>query len=163
MAPLPRPQAVKDTVLWGKARTPCRVMGMEVGRRWTRGSAARLGQEGPSWDPLQARPQGDRGQGTSTRDTTTPRARRNKKTILTHRGDTSCADGIQAAARQGGVQTAAVRKWGTERDTREKRKTKPRTSVPTLYSTLCRVSPRCCLGLTTGPHGPTRSHPIQDT
>lgn len=131
-----------------------------MGQGRDRGSAARLGQQGPSWDPLQARPQGDRGQGTSTGDTTTPRARRNKKTILTHRGDTFCADGIQAAARQGGVQIAAIGRWGTERDTGKKRKTKARTSVPTLHTTLYRESLRCCLG-PTAHHA--QSHPTQDT
>lgn len=112
-------------VLWGKARTPHRGDRDRGGAREGQGRcAARLGQEGPSWDPLQARPYGDRGQGTSTRDTTTPRARRNKKTILTHRGDMFCADGIQAAARQGGVQTAAVRRWGTERHEKKEKQNK---------------------------------------
>lgn len=61
VAPLPRAPAIRT--VWGKARTPRRETGMGVGQGWDGGSAALLGQKGPSWDPLQARPWGDRGQG----------------------------------------------------------------------------------------------------
>lgn len=48
VAPLPRPQGVRDSGLWGNAHIPCKVTG--------------TGQGKCSLDSLKARPQGDRGQ-----------------------------------------------------------------------------------------------------
>ena len=124
-----------------------------------RGRAARPGQEDPSWDPLQARPQGDggtEGRETSTRDTTTPRARRrrrSKKSILTHRGDTFCGDGIQAATRQGGVRTAAIARRGTE-DTERKEK---QIKVVSIHTALVPVPPSPSRASQARPIDPTPS------
>lgn len=135
VAPLPRPYAVRDSGLWGKAHTPCKVTGTGQGKcSWPWAGRCRKAHPGILCKPGH---RGMEGRGRSTQDTT-PRARRKKKTILTHRGDTFCGDGIQAAARQGGVQTAAIGRWGTEGDTRKKRQ--KTSSVPTLHSTPYHVT-----------------------
>lgn len=104
--------------------------------------------------------EGTKGRGTSTLDTITPQARRNKKSILTHRGDTFCGDGIQAATRQGGVRTAASRGAG-QRQTQERKQKQnqghqyPRCAQPCTPVTVA-VQPR-------GTLSPTQSRTSSDS
>lgn len=94
---------------------------------------------------------GTKGRGTSTGDTTTPRARRNRKSILTHRGGTFCGGGIQAATRQGGVRTAAIAR-GRGRHERERQN----QIISTASTGLCTSVTVTVRG------GHAQSHPIQD-
>lgn len=158
VAPIPRLQAVGtvgcgDSGLWGRAHASYEVTGTGQGKcsllRAARGRKDHLG--------ILRKPghRGTRGRGTSTRDTT-PQAQRNK-TILTHRGDTFCGDGIQAVARQGGVRTAAIGRRRQRETQGRKEKQNQQHQYAHCTGPLTDLSLRRRLGLTGTRHAPTQS------
>lgn len=74
------------------------------------------GQEGLSWDPCKPGHRGMRGTGTSTRDTTTPRAR-NKKTLPVE--EVGSVEVIQVARRQGGIRVGRQSRTEWREDTKK--------------------------------------------
>lgn len=139
MAPLPGLQAIR---------------GGGVGARRGRGNV-QPARDGKAHPGILCKPghDGTKGRGTSTGDTTTPRARRNRKSILTHRGGTFCGGGIQAATRQGGVRTAAIARG---RGRHERERERQNQIISTSSTGLCTSVTVTVRG------GHAQSHPIQD-
>lgn len=150
----PQTAGCGDSGLWGRAHASYEVTGTGQGKcslpRAARGRKDHLG--------ILRKPghRGTRGRGTSTRDTT-PQAQRNKKTILTHRGDTFCGDGIQAVARQGGVQTAAIGRRRQRETQGRKEKQNQQHQYAHCTGPLTDLSLRRRSGLTGTRHAPTQS------
>lgn len=144
-----------DSGLWGRAHAPYEVTGMGQGK----GSLPRAGRVRKGHPGILRKPghRGTQGRGTSTRDTTTPQAQRNKKTILTHRGDTFCGDGIRVAARQGGVRTAAIGRRGQRETQGRKEKQNQQHQYAHRTRPLTDLSLRRRSGLTGAMHAPTQS------